>query len=297
MTKDDKKKAPSYEKGTWQHDLQQSSALLARSEANRKKAGELLYNGATAAINAWLPGADKDASGEGLQSEVLAALGENYKGTASKIKTIAVAVHQKGLVFSDYPSIAKAYAAAIAVTKTAEVEAEEDDAAEKAIEEIEVPKSTTTVDGAAAILLSRGVDGAVVAILDTLGADNEAAHRSFLRAVTTEVSARIDAKTKAERDAKEAEKKAEREAREAERAAKAAEKEAAAKQKAAAKKTAAKKAAAPKPKPEVEEPGDEFDEMFDDLDVETAPEPATVAPKGVKKAAAKGKPVVRRPGR
>lgn len=185
--------APTYTKGSWQDHLQQSSTLLTRSTNARKRASALLWQGAQEGIETWLPNSDDDVSGEGLYAEVMEALGTSRKGDASKIKTVALAVKEHNLVLATFPNLSKAYAEATRLTKTVQQEADEDDAAEKAIASIEAPKTTGSVDGAAALLLSKGIDGAVVAILDALGPKNEAAHRSFMRAVSTEVAARVAA--------------------------------------------------------------------------------------------------------
>lgn len=184
---------PTFAKGTWQGALQESSTLLDRSTKARKRASNLLWTGATEGIEAWLPNSTTDANAESLYGDVLAALGTARKGDASKIKTVALAVRNNGLSLAAFPNLSKAYAEATRLTKTVAAEKDEDDAAEKAIESIEAPKTTGSVEGAAALLLSKGVDGAVVAILDALGAKNEAAHRAFMRAVSTEIAARVQA--------------------------------------------------------------------------------------------------------
>lgn len=188
---------PVFEKGTWQYHLQYSVSLHDKSVKARKRASALLWQGAQEGIETWLPTASNDVSAENLQRDLLAALGTARKGDASKIKTVALAVVEHGLVLATFPNLAKAYAEATRLTKTVQQEKDEDDAAEKAVEAIDAPKSTTSVEGAAAILLSKGVDGAVVAILDALngpsGKNNEAAHRAFLRAVSTEIAARVQA--------------------------------------------------------------------------------------------------------
>jgi hypothetical protein len=142
-----------------------------------------------------MPNASTDVSAEGLYNEVLGILGTPRKGDASKIKTVALAVRNHGLILASYPNLSKAYAEATRLTKTVQQQADEDDAADKAIEALadSIPNSTTTVEGAALILLSKGIDGAVVAILDALGANNEAAHRSFMRALSTEIASRVQA--------------------------------------------------------------------------------------------------------
>lgn len=230
--------ATSFEKGSWQDSLNKSALLLDKSATARKTAGKLLWNGAKSGIAQW--DSETDASAEIFAADVLAILGSGRKGDASKIKTVALAVAGNGLDLDEYENLSKAYAAAIALTKTVKVEAEEDDAAEQAIATIEAPKTASTPEAAAKVLLSKGVDGAVVAILDALGADNEAAHRAFLRAVSTEMGARVKAAkdaiaeaTKAERDKAAAVKQAERDAKAKEAAEKKAAAKAALKEKAA----------------------------------------------------------------
>lgn len=279
-----------FTKGTWQYDLKQSGALLDRSAAAKKKAGTLLWKGAVAAIESWLPTSGDDANGEGLYNEVLDALGASRKGDASKIKTVALAVKSKGLDISEAPNLSRAYAEAVALTKTAKEQEAEDDAAEEAIASIEAPRTATSEEGAAKILLAKGVDGAVVAILDALGADNEAAHRAFVRAMSSEVADRIrakadaeKAKVKAERDAAAAAKKAERDKAAAEKAEAAKEKAKAAKK--AAPKPSAKKAK-PAPAPEEDEADladDEGVTEIDDLDEETPAPEAPVAKKAARR--------------
>lgn len=194
MTENNTTEAVVYEKGSWQDSLAKSTILLDRSAKAKKAAGAHLWNGAQAAIEGWLDKSDTDVSAEGLASEVLDVLGAGRKGDASKIKTVALAVKSNGLVLASFANLSQAYTEAVKVTKTVKAEAAEDSAAEEAIEAIEAPKTTSSVEGAAALLLSKGVDGAVVAILDTLGKDNEAAHRAFMRAVSTEIAARAQAR-------------------------------------------------------------------------------------------------------
>lgn len=192
--------ASEFERGSWQNTLSRSAALFQKSGNDRKRATVLLWDGAKTGIQSWLPESSTDAGAELLSTEMLGIMGKGRKGDVSKIKTVAVAVKHHGLDLDGtnvkgkpITNLAMAYAEARRLTQTVQAEAAEDDAAEKAIENLTVPNSTTTVDGAALILLSKGIDGAVVAILDALGVKNEAAHRSFLRAVSTEVAARVQA--------------------------------------------------------------------------------------------------------
>lgn len=180
-------------KGSWQDSLHKSATLLDRSTKARKQASNLLWTGAQVAIEEWAPDSATDVSAENLYNEVLLALGTPRKGDASKIKTVALAVRNNGLILAAHPNLSKAYGEAVRLTKTVAAQADEDDAAEAAVALIEAPKTTSSVEGAALVLLSKGIDGAVVAILDALGASNEAAHRSFMRAVSTEIAARVQA--------------------------------------------------------------------------------------------------------
>lgn len=189
--------AVSYDKGTWQDTLNQSATLFDRSAKGRKRASALLWQGAKAAIEVWDSGTD--ASGENLYNELVEVMGRSRKGDASKIKTVAEASARHGLDPSAYPNLSKAYSEAVRLTRTVQQQADEDDAAEKVIETIAeaAPKTASTPESAAAVLLSKGLDGAVVAILDALngpsGKNNEPAHRAFLRALTTEIAARVQA--------------------------------------------------------------------------------------------------------
>lgn len=192
----EEKAAPVFAKGSWQAAIQRSAALFDRSGSDRKRASTLLWTGAQAAIGEWAE--DKSATdvhAEVLYADVLDIMGTSRKGDVSKIKTVALAVRNKGLVLSTFANLSKAYAEARRLTVTEAQDAADDDAAEKAVEALadSVPHSTTTVEGSALLLLSRGIDGAVVAILDALGANNEAAHRAFIRAMSTEVASRIQA--------------------------------------------------------------------------------------------------------
>lgn len=186
-----------FDRGSWQAALAQSAKLYDKSVGDRQKAGALLWQGATSAIADWASDKSRDKSGEDLYAEILGLLGESRKGDASKIKTVALAVRNKGLDLGLYNNLSKAYAEARRLTKTEQEERIEDTAAEQAIEAIEPPKTATTVEGAAKILFSKGMEGAIVALLDVLngpsGEFNEAAARSFARSVTTEVAARVQA--------------------------------------------------------------------------------------------------------
>lgn len=231
-----------YEKGTWQATLRESSTLLDRSTKARNRASALLWSGAQTGIETWIDDPSDDVAAEGLYATVMEALGKSRKGDASKIKTVALAVLNNGLEMGQYDNLSKAYAAASHLTKTVKVEAAEDEAANEVIEAIEAPKTASTIDSAAALLLSKGLDGAVVAILDLLGKDNEPAHRAFMRAVSTEVASRVQAKAAAAKAIVDAERAADKEKRDAERAEKQAEREAAAAERAKTKAAAAKKA-------------------------------------------------------
>lgn len=242
---------PEVEKGSWQEALTKSAGLLVKSEKDRKRASTMLWDGAKAGIENWLPGTD-DENAEQFAGEVLDLLGKERKGDASKIKTVALAAKNNGLDLDAQPNLSKAYAEARRLTQTVVQHSEEDEAAEEVIANIDAPKTATTAEGAAKIVLAKGVDEAARLLLDALGDQNHAAHRSLLRAVSEEVGGRVRAEKEAEVEARKAEaakKKADREARAAAKAAeKAAEKKAAVTPKAKAPKAVAKASTKAKPK-------------------------------------------------
>lgn len=189
---------PTYEKGSWQASLHRAGVLLDKSDTDRKKAGILLWQGGRAAIADWVDGpADTDSGAEGLYQEVLGILGESRKGSASKIKTVALAVRNHGLSVVAYPNLAQAYAEAKRLMVTVQQQQAEDDAAEEAIEALaaEAPHSASTPENAAKIVLAKGLDEAARLLLDALGASNDAAHRALLRAISSEIAGRVKPKT------------------------------------------------------------------------------------------------------
>lgn len=182
---------------TWKDTLAKSEAVRVKGVKFTKDAGHLLWTGAQEAINSWLPDADIDVSGETLYTEVMDALGGKHrKGDASKIKTVALAVKENGLVLAVYPNLSKAYAEAVRLTKTTQQNADDDAAADKATEDIAKRASATasTPEDAALIVLAKGVDEAAKLLLDALGANNDAAHRALLRAISNEIAGRVKPK-------------------------------------------------------------------------------------------------------
>lgn len=267
----------------WQDTLATSVKKAEQGAKYKKLAGQLLWDGAQAAITEWIDGADSDDEGEQLQADVNEAMGNSRKGDASKIKTVALAVVGSGLVLAEYDNLSKAYAEAIKRTKTVKVHAAEDEAADEAVQNINAPKTATKAEGAALIVMATGVDEAARLLLAALGTENHAAHKAFLRAIAQEAAGLIpkpEPKPKAEPKAKTAKKASAKPASEKAKA------PAPAKAKAKPVKKAAKKVA---PEPDLEEPTVEADDMFADLDDE-----ADEAPAPVKKAA---KPVRRGPVR
>jgi hypothetical protein len=254
-----------FEAGTWQATLDKSKTLFERSGKARKQASILLWDGAQDAINQWVDTSDTDVHAEVLYADVLDVMGTSRKGDVSKIKSVALAVKNHGLVLSTYPNLSKAYAEATRLTKTVQVHADEDTAADEAVATIEAPKSSSTPEGAALIVMKNGVDEAARLLLDALGATNTAAHRAFLRAISQEIAGRIPKPVKVAKAAKPKPVKAAKKATVKAGSAKAKP------TKAAAKPTAKAAAAKPKPKPapveaSVEEPtvGDMFDAIEGD---------------------------------
>jgi len=193
-----------FEKGTWQAAVQRAAVLVKKSANDKKRAGVLLWQGATSAIAEWLEDNTDDVNGEGLAHALLEVMGTARKGDVSKIKTVGLAALNHGLVPADWDNLSKAYAEATRLTKVAPQQEAEDNAADAAIEAkaSSVPSSASTIDDAAAIVLSRGVDEAARAILDGLNTEtdedgkpvnNVAAHRAFLRAVSADINGRVRA--------------------------------------------------------------------------------------------------------
>lgn len=178
----------------WQSVLAKSASLQTKAGKDRKRASALLWDGAKAAIDEWsFDAADTDSDAEQLYADVLEALGAGRKGDASKVKTVALAVSGHGLDLEVFPNLAKAYGEAVRLTKTVKIHAEEDAAADAAIEDIAAngPKSSSKPEGAAFIVLSQGVDEAARVLLDALGKGNTSAHRALLRALSQEIAGRI----------------------------------------------------------------------------------------------------------
>src|SRR5690606_39964700 len=188
---------------------------------------------------------------------------------------------------------------AVAATKAARLHEEEDKAAEEAVQSLaeSAPKSSSTPEGAAQIVLSKGVDEAARLLLDALGANNTAAHRALLRTITQEIAGRNkpapkpkkakagpkDGATEVSGETKTAKPKAAKVATKAKP--KAAPKDGTAKARA----TVAKPKAKPVAKAEPAEPAEtEAGDMFDMIEDEPTTEPKAKPVKG------KARPVVRR---
>lgn len=254
---------------TWQETLAASVKKAEQGEKAKKQAGILLWDGAVEAITEFVDNATNDPQAEQLQSDVTAAMGERRRGDASKIKTVALAVVNNGLVLADYANLSQAYKEATARTKTVKAHAAEDEAADAVTSSLTPPKSTSAAEGAAQMLLAKGVDEAARILLSVMGAENHLAHRAFIRAVAQEAAGLIpkpEPKPKAEKKAP----------------AKPKAKKAPAKKASEKAPAPAKKASPSKPAKKAAAPVAPVADMFDDLDDET-----TEAPAPVKKAVAK----------
>lgn len=196
--------APTYAKGSWQETLDKAGRLFAKSEGDKKKAGTLLWNGAQSAIEDWVSGdAATDGDGTGLYEQVRDLLGVSRKGDANKVKTVAIAVRDHNLDTAQFPNLSRAYAEARRLTVLVEQEGKEDDAAEEATSKIAeaAPKSTSKPEGAALLVLAKGVDEAARLLVDALGPDNTQAHRALLRALTQEIAGRAKPAPKPKKEA------------------------------------------------------------------------------------------------
>lgn len=180
---------------TWAETLRAAARKLDTAAVTAREGNSLVWLGGAAAIADVTSGSDYD--GIAFYEQVLGALGQPRKGTASKLRTVADAVVEHGLDTSEHKSLAAAYNAARALNRTRTVEVAEDTALDEALSVLIAPKSTSTIEGAAKLLLSKGEDEAVRQIFDAIGGDNFAALRSFVRAATQELSGRVKASQEA----------------------------------------------------------------------------------------------------
>lgn len=178
----------------WVQDLSDSARLRGQSVEAGREGRALLWRGAQAAIEEWKALASADANGDGLYALTMAALGgKARKGDASKIRTVALAVKDHGLVLGQFKSLSAAYREAYNLTKGAAAAADEDAVATakaKLLAAEMADATPSTPEDAAKIVLSNGVNVAAALLLDALGNANDKAHRSFLRAVLDEVAKR-----------------------------------------------------------------------------------------------------------
>ena len=180
---------------TWAETLRAAARKLDTAAVTAREGNSLVWLGGAAAIADVTSGSDYD--GIAFYEQLLGALGQPRKGTASKLRTVADAVVEHGLDTSEHNSLAAAYNAARALNRTRTVEVAEDTALDEALSVLIAPKSTSTIEGAAKLLLSKGEDEAVRQIFDAIGGDNFAALRSFVRAATQELSGRVKASQEA----------------------------------------------------------------------------------------------------
>lgn len=180
---------------TWAETLRAAARKLDTAAVTAREGNSLVWLGGAAAIADVTSGSDYD--GTAFYEQLLGALGQPRKGTASKLRTVADAVVEHGLDTSEHKSLAAAYNAARALNRTRTVEVAEDTALDEALSALIAPKSTSTIEGAAKLLLSKGEDEAVRQIFDAIGGDNFAALRSFVRAATQELSGRVKASQEA----------------------------------------------------------------------------------------------------
>lgn len=190
----------------WREDMKKAGQLKDRATTSNRQAGERLWKACKAGIAEWMPTGSDDVSGEALYKEFIEAYGESRKGDCSKMKTVALAARNHGLLLGAFENLSKAYAEARRLTQTVQNEADEDNAAEQAVEAIaaEAPSTASTPANAAKIVLATGVDEAARLLLDALngpsGENNVAAHRAFLRAVSSEIAGRVKPKVSAVKD-------------------------------------------------------------------------------------------------
>jgi len=170
--------------------LRKSESVRAKSVTSRREAGALLWEGSKAAIQEW--DTNKDSTGEFLYEEVKAALGGKHrKGDAAKVKKVALAKRDYGLVLVEWANLSQAYREACRLTDVMAREAVEDKAADAAVADAAKREvEPGSIEDAANRLVGAGLPQAVSAILDALGKENIPAHKALLRALTDEVGKR-----------------------------------------------------------------------------------------------------------
>jgi hypothetical protein len=194
---------------TWRIALQQAGLQKDEARANTKEAGQAAWAAARAGIEEWLTVKGADPEAQAFHGEVLRYYGKARKGEASKIRTIALATANNVLDPNAYRTLGAAYAAALKLTKIADVNATEDAAlaasaaALAALAAASAP--TGTPESMASTIMALGAKKAVTLMLDALGEDNLPAHRALLRELSKQVGERNEkaqAKTTASTPAK-----------------------------------------------------------------------------------------------
>lgn len=79
----------------------------ARAAAARRRAGEYLWAGTKALVEEW--NGDADPMADDLYVKALDAIGKNRKGSASKMRTVALATRDLDLPLYAYASLNEAY--------------------------------------------------------------------------------------------------------------------------------------------------------------------------------------------
>lgn len=197
---------------TWRIALQQAGLQKDEARANTKEAGQAAWAAARAGIEEWLTVKGADPEAQAFHGEVLRYYGKARKGEASKIRTIALATANNVLDPNAYRTLGAAYAAALKLTKIADVNATEDAAlaasaaALAALAALEAASAPTgTPESMASTIMALGAKKAVTLMLDALGEDNLPAHRALLRELSKQVGERNEkaqAKTAASTPAK-----------------------------------------------------------------------------------------------
>ena len=198
---------------TWRTALRQAGLQKDEARANTKEAGQAAWAAARAGIEEWLTVKGADPEAQAFHGEVLHYYGKARKGEASKIRTIALATANNGLDPNTYRTLGAAYAAALKLTKIADINATEDEAlaaasaaaASAAAASAAVSAATGAPADMAIMIMSLGAKTAVTLMLDALGEDNLPAHRALLRELSKQVGERnekVQAKTAASKPAK-----------------------------------------------------------------------------------------------
>ncbi len=192
----------------WRKEMEAAAKLRDSADSSIGRATSKVWNACRGGVTEWLSGnAADDGNADELHGEFIELYGKARRGDCSKMRTVALAARDHGLNLDEFESLSKAYASARALVVVKQQHADEDEIGEATSEAIAktAPKTATSVDSAAMILLSRGFDETARALVEALEAnspDPTKAALSLIRAISEENTARAKAAKAADAEAK-----------------------------------------------------------------------------------------------